>query len=778
MKKRSSKQFLTFKPIANTMNKNEKTLRGLFQEEKYDYIYIPRIQRDYAQGRKDEEATIIRDNILDDVEKKRPLSWGIIFGVSENKTFEDGTERKCFIPVDGQQRLTTLYLLNLYADKRHQISFEYADRFSYETRNASKDFISALVCHWDGGKEDGIQLKEHLVNQGWFLYYWMLDPTVDAMLNMLTAIDSRFREHRDVFENLDRISFEFLDLNNLELNETLYIKMNSRGRKLSEFDKIKSEIDKILLTLHPQTTTCYFELYRDIHLDTLPSFAEKWRYCIDRKWSDMFWNKEKYTYDAYFLSFLTNYLIGSVGKDYVYVNKLLEVDFKKEGFFLPWKYFGTCLTSEENADAYLKDMAAILNKLTANGPNDIVKELILLPDTYTKRAWQFGLLSFQGTDYSSEAFQEWHRFIYNYATNTVEDKDTFFAFTKRIKEEFSSRSTDILTYLAGQYDSEKVDDRSQLSEEYFKASLLLQGGELGQKIREAEGHPLLNGRLRPLLAHENHWDAGCFLTIWKHFLQWFGPEGDDLNFREGDTESLSRRVTFATAFVKSLTQWNQLFNDNCKILGISYHGLKENLRHQRFEAVFRMCLLADQLSGMEEAVWSNPEESEAIQTKETLLKPGVIAGILSHRIGTELRFRWYHNCSCFFPYNGKSPDDRIGFDRINSDPLWRRNRNQVVAYLTERTYSVQNERVSTDKGVALWWGSDIFFTHPQHPEIQLWWNADYHIGIIHSLSNTTWVKRHQALEGNENLLFNAIGKDERQIEECIEELIKDYTQSQ
>ena len=102
----------------------------------------------------------------------------------------------------------------------------------------------------------------------------------------------------------------------------------------------------------------------------------------------------------------------------------------------------------------------------------------------------------------------------------------------------------------------------------------------------------------------------------------------------------------------------------------------------------------------------------------------------------------------------------------------------MVAYLTERTYSVQNERVSTDKGVALWWGSDIFFTHPQHPEIQLWWNADYHIGIIHSLSNTTWVKRHQALEGNENLLFNAIGKDERQIEECIEELIKDYTQSQ
>ncbi len=93
---------------------SQKTLLKLFQEEKYDYIYIPRIQRDYAQGRDNEEAAVIRENILDDVAEMRPLSWGIVFGVSEDRDWEDGSKKKCFIPVDGQQRLTTLYLLNLY----------------------------------------------------------------------------------------------------------------------------------------------------------------------------------------------------------------------------------------------------------------------------------------------------------------------------------------------------------------------------------------------------------------------------------------------------------------------------------------------------------------------------------------------------------------------------------------------------------------------------------------------------------------------------------------
>ncbi len=757
------------------MKNNEMTLRGLFQEDKYDYIYIPRIQRDYAQGRDNDEVNIIRENLLDDVAKMKPLSWGIIFGVSEERKFEDGTKRKCFIPVDGQQRLTTLYLLYLYGDKHHHLSFKYLDKFNYETRNTSKDFIRAIVENWDGESETVATLKDHIMNQGWFLSYWQLDPTVDAMLNMLNAIDYRFRDsiHVEVFRNLDHISFEFLDLENFKLNETLYLKMNSRGRKLSQFDRIKSELDKILPT--QQNDSGRFDLYGDKYLNLTWPFAQKWRYCMDRKWSDLFWDKEQHSFDISFLSFLANYLIGCAGKDYAYADKLLAIDYKDSDFFLPWKYFEGVLGDYDQK--YLEEIAAILNKLVSNREKGIVKELIAIADTFPKRAKQFGLLCFQGTDYTSAEFKEWKRFITNYATNTVNDKDSFFNFAKRIKDEFAHHSTAILTYLSSRYNPDKSDDRLQLSEEYFKAYIILQdrgqGSELEKKIKEAERHPLLAGRLRPLITDNNKFDIESFLSIWRHFIEWFGERGDALNFKEGDNESLNRRSKFARAFMTRLTQRNQLF-DNHKILCFSDSGLRENLRYQYFEPVFRACLLSDNLFEVVELSWSNDNDIECIQAKKALLQPGVIEGILSRGKAEESRFQWYRNTLCLFPYNGKSTDNRIGFDRINDNPAWTRNRNQTLAYLIGESFNVLNKPVSKDKNVPLWWGNDIRFTFTDAgTSIQLMWNADYNIGIIHE--DWTWIKRQHMEEGqNENFLFNAVGKSKEEIKDEIMKMINEY----
>ena len=754
-------------------NDSMKTLNGLFRDEEYDYIYIPRIQRDYAQGRDNEEARVIRDNILDDVSTGRPLSLGIVFGVSEDRSMEDGSTKKCFIPIDGQQRLTTLYLLNLYGAKRHKIDFDYLHNFNYETRNASKDFMEELVDNWHGDKNVS-SLKEHIINQGWFLNYWLLDPNVDAVLNMLTSIDYRFANRKDVFENLDRISFEFLDLKSLDLNETLYLKMNSRGRKLSQFDKIKSEIDKLLPKSNVDLQTCNFDLYSDFHLNSLGSFTDKWRYCIDRKWSDLFWDKSTHTFDVRFLAFLINYLVACAGKEYKYADKLLNPDFSNPDFFLPWTYFFTYLKPEKNTDDYLKDISLILNKLLYNNEKSkIVKDLIKIPKTYPERARQFGLLSYIGQDFNSIEFKEWERFVNNYAVNTVEDKDTFFAFAKRIKEEFSAHSTNILTYLSSKYDANKYDSREQLNEEYFKASIILGGGELELKIREAEKHPLLNGRIRPLIADSDHYDSESFIKIWNNFIAWFGLTGQRLEYNADNPDSLSRRVTFATAFTMCITQWNQLYHD-IKCLDFSGDTLKQKLRLQRYESVFRRCLLCDDLTEVKLLSWSNPEETEAIQTKAALLQNGVIQGILKYKGGEDLRFRWYHNCSCFYPANGRSNDWRIGFDRINGDAGWTRNRNQVLNYLEKREYEVEDSRVSDDKSVPLWWGSDITFVKSKYPHITLMWDAHYNIGIIHK-TNRTWIKRPNKIEGrNENYLFHAVGKQAEQIEFEVNNLILKY----
>ena len=99
-------------------------------------VKIPMIQRDYAHGREDEHAKQVRTSLLNDIKKAIqnhiPLDLNFIYGKEENGIF---------IPIDGQQRLTTLFLFYLYIygnDKEKKTLFYH---FSYETRISSRDFL-------------------------------------------------------------------------------------------------------------------------------------------------------------------------------------------------------------------------------------------------------------------------------------------------------------------------------------------------------------------------------------------------------------------------------------------------------------------------------------------------------------------------------------------------------------------------------------------------------------------------------------------------------------
>ena len=67
-------------------------------------IKIPLIQRDYAQGRPSKKITSIREKFIKDIYR---LNLDFVYGATNGKRF---------IPLDGQQRLTTLFLLHLYLD--------------------------------------------------------------------------------------------------------------------------------------------------------------------------------------------------------------------------------------------------------------------------------------------------------------------------------------------------------------------------------------------------------------------------------------------------------------------------------------------------------------------------------------------------------------------------------------------------------------------------------------------------------------------------------------
>lgn len=119
-------------------------------------IEVPAIQRDYVQGRGDKQSTSARTamlkDILDHIVHHEPMSLNFIYG--KVTPAENGIDK--FIPLDGQQRLTTLYLIHWRAlviaknPSGHETTglndiAKVLGRFSYQTRQTSSDFSQRSV---------------------------------------------------------------------------------------------------------------------------------------------------------------------------------------------------------------------------------------------------------------------------------------------------------------------------------------------------------------------------------------------------------------------------------------------------------------------------------------------------------------------------------------------------------------------------------------------------------------------------------------------------------
>ena len=260
----------------------------LLNNDKYSRIIIPRLQRDYAQGREDTKATEIRETLLEDIFTNDSTSLNIIFGECN---------KNVFIIVDGQQRLTTLFLLYLYRNKIHGGNLDGLNRFSYETRHSTIDFLKVVIeKKWEINQD--IKISDWIKKQGWYVWPWQHDPTVCGMLTMLDAIQEK-EIHYGKFPNLDKINFDFLDMGELGLNETLYLKMNSRGKYLNAFEKIKSGLDAALSEANDGLDK---SLIDDNKLSTVEDW---WRWRMDRDWNNWFWDKANpYSQDNYFLCFI------------------------------------------------------------------------------------------------------------------------------------------------------------------------------------------------------------------------------------------------------------------------------------------------------------------------------------------------------------------------------------------------------------------------------------------------------------------------------------------
>ena len=234
-------------------------------------IAIPLIQRDYAQGRLDGDVNRVRNRFLAalyDAIVNKPITLDFVYG--------DIDEKGVMTPLDGQQRLTTLFLLHWYAAKKENISDEECDflgKFSYETRYSVRYFCAELVKFQPSFKT---KISAEIINQAWFPLDWKKDPTISSMLVMLDAIDEQFKDVTDIWSKLkDRaITFYFLPIKDMGLTDELYIKMNSRGKPLTLFEHFKAELEREIRTLDEKTGN---------------KNADRIVAKIDKAWTDLLW---------------------------------------------------------------------------------------------------------------------------------------------------------------------------------------------------------------------------------------------------------------------------------------------------------------------------------------------------------------------------------------------------------------------------------------------------------------------------------------------------------
>ena len=250
-----------------TWNENDQQVGG---------IVIPIIQRDYAQGRKSDEVTIIRERFLKSLynalvnDHKQTLDF--IYGNIETSKMR-GDKKQVLTPLDGQQRLTTLFLLHYYIAKHENVDeeqYEFLRYFSYETRSGSRDFCEKLVDFNPDFSQS--ELRKQIEDEAWFLLEWESDPTVQSMLVMLDAIHVLFKDTCNLWEKItgDAITFYFLPINEMGLTDELYIKMNSRGKPLTQFEHWKAELELSL---------------KEVDEELSKKIAHK----IDTDWTDLLW---------------------------------------------------------------------------------------------------------------------------------------------------------------------------------------------------------------------------------------------------------------------------------------------------------------------------------------------------------------------------------------------------------------------------------------------------------------------------------------------------------
>ena len=300
---------------------------------KENTIEIPIIQRDYAQGRLGKEN--LRKNFLADL--KNALDSGgtmkldFVYGLIENDNLN---------PLDGQQRLTTLWLLHWYIALRAgelKDNCKIFRNFTYKTRISSREFCQENLCnskHFENF--DGNDIVGFITKQTWFYSAWKQDPTIQSMLRMLGGTKVTNKKQEDIVDGIEElfkcpsecfingkvncvfkrywekltsdapIVFYHLPLKDFGLSDDLYIKMNARGKQLTSFENFKADLIGLIIRQSEDESLSNQLGWKKL-LDATAGFPIR----LDTDWTDIFWKNRSNDnrIDEIYFAFFNRYFL-------------------------------------------------------------------------------------------------------------------------------------------------------------------------------------------------------------------------------------------------------------------------------------------------------------------------------------------------------------------------------------------------------------------------------------------------------------------------------------
>lgn len=498
---------------------------GLIHE--CDRIEIPRIQRDYVQGRS--SASSVRDAFLTALHEalslppndpRLPMNLDFIYG---SQVTADNIPT--FQPLDGQQRLTTLCLMHWYAAWldgegtvfRAEMLDGHRSRFTYSVRPSSREFFDELMAHEPVVEVTGLtSVRAYLEDQPWFFLYWRLDPSISAALGMLDALHERFRDMTGLYARLTSaeqptITFELLLLENFGLADDLYIKMNARGKPLTPFEVFKARTEEHLREHHADRG-------RSLNGEQV-CLATYFANQADSQWTHFFWahvSKESSaaTYDREALNLLwalARSLVNTKSTNFTSVCKTLATkecamsfDLLRAHSLITLEFVQRCIClldmwSREHGELAPAakdsrfDELAFFNRAVKNPASLSYTELAIFG------AFVRYLRKHEGEVHEAE-LRDWMRVIFNLVTNSdCGDADEFLICSRAIVMLLNQSGREVLQALANPKSLTVRGFQRQLPEEVLKAKLILSDIGWRMRLEAAEAHPYFRGQIEFLL---------------------------------------------------------------------------------------------------------------------------------------------------------------------------------------------------------------------------------------------------------------------------------------